>query len=278
MSISQSDDIVVVEIIEDQSTDDIAQVLKEKNLIRNPLAFTTYSLFGDGNILPGIYYLKPNMNLSEIVRILNSGIVSEISITIPEGWRADDIAEYLDDLQLTTKDEFLKLTGSLEGYLFPDTYRVAVKTDAETIVKKLTENYNLKTKNSSPTRDELILASIVQREAANEDEMPTLAGVFQNRLDIGMKLDADPTAQYAKGSWEVPVPEDLTIDSPYNTYIYTGLPPGPISNPGLASIFSAQNPEDHNYYYFFHLADGTTVLSETKEEHESNIDKYRDQM
>jgi len=139
-------------------------------------------------------------------------------------------------------------------------------------------NFTERTKDYQPSKDDIILASIVEREAKNDEDRAKIAGVFINRLEKNMYLGADPTIQYAKGDWELLTSKDLKIDSPYNTYINKGLPPTPICNPGLESIKAVKNPEKNGWYYFFHLQDGTTIFSKDAAEHDANKAKYKDQI
>ena len=183
--------------------------------------------------MPGIYYLSPDMNMMQILAILNQGKISEKKITIPEGWRREQIAQKLADELIVEKKEFLQATEDLEGYLFPDTYYFSLEKSVDKVVKKLTDNFRDKTTGLDVSRERLILASIIEREAKHDEDRAKIAGVYQNRLNEGMKLEADPTIQYIKGDWEIINASDLQLASPYNTYIYEGLPPTPICNPCL---------------------------------------------
>ncbi len=277
-SISKTENNIAVEVKENDSTKEIAQELKEKGIIKYPTIFKYYSLLSGRHILPGIYYLSPNLKMSEIIDVLNEGKVSEKRVTIPEGWRREQIAEKLATEGIIEADIFISNTKELEGYLFPDTYQFGIENSPEDVTKKFVDDFNAKTTGLDVTYDDLILASIIEREAKHDEDRAKIAGVYKNRLAVGMKLNADPTIQYAIGDWNTLTTSDLSLDSPYNTYIYTGLPPTPICNPGLESIKAALNPAEHDYYYFINLADGSTIFSQTLEEHESNIEKYRDQM
>lgn len=277
-SASRTEKNIAIEVEDYDSTKEVAMKLKEKGVIKYPTIFTYYSLLSDKHILPGIYYLSPDMSMEEIIDILDEGKVSEKKATVLEGWRREQIAEKLAKEGIIDEETFLNATEDLEGYLFPDTYQFGLENTTDEVIKKFTDNFANRTEGLDVTKERLILASIVEREAGHDEDRAAIAGVYQNRLDLGMKLESDPTVQYALGSWNQISPSDLSIDSPYNTYIYEGLPPTPISNPGLASIEAALNPEEHDYYYFFNLRDGTTIFSKTLEEHEANIGKYRDQM
>ncbi len=211
---------------------------------------------------------------------------ADIAITIPEGWRREQIATRLEQLKICSAADFMAASEGHEGHLFPDTYRFFQPTPATQVVTTLTNNFDDKTKDFSPTENQTILASIVEREAKYDSERTIIAGVYANRLAIGMKLDADPTVQYGKETnelmtanstgpltlykyWQPITQDDYTgIISPYNTYLNAGLPPSPIANPGLASLAAATNPAKHDYYYFLHK-DGVLYPSRTLSEHQS---------
>lgn len=207
----------------------------------------------------------------------------DLKITIIEGWRREQIAAELERLNITKANDFMAATETLEGYLFPDTYRFFPNSKATDVVNKLTSNFAKKTEGLNVDKKTLILASIVERETSSDEERGKIAGVYQNRLGAGMKLEADPTAQFSRDSkiiestgtlqnisnlWKPITKEEInSIDSPYNTYKVFDLPPGPICNPGIKSIIAALNPEKHQYLYFFHAADGQLILSRTSKDH-----------
>ena len=244
---------------------------------------------------------------------LQHGRPPTVTVTIPEGRRAEEIAEILHQAGLVDPQEFLALvrsgegfafafledrppeaSPSLEGYLFPDTYQIPRDSDARAIITLLlstfdarfTEEMRARAHEQGLTVHEVVtLASIVEREAVLPEERPLIASVFRNRLARGMKLDADPTVQYAMGYdeaqktwWRTLLVEDYQFDSPYNTYRRVGLPPGPICNPGLASIEAVLSPEDTDYLYFVAntvAGDGSHVFARTFEEHQRNIARYQ---
>lgn len=206
----------------------------------------------------------------------------DVSITIVEGKRREEIALQLESAGITTEEAFLAASRDVEGKLFPDTYRFFPNTPAEEVVSTLTSTFSKKTSTQKPSQDDIILASIIEREARNDAERAIISGVYTNRLKIGMKLDADPTVQYAKDSQQANQVRDFSywstitradykgVISPYNTYLNTGLPPSPICNPGVKSIIAAQNPATHTYFYFAHR-NGQLLLSKTLAEHESKL-------
>ncbi|NQV13772.1 MAG: endolytic transglycosylase MltG [Parcubacteria group bacterium] len=177
--------------------------------------------------------------------------------------------------------------ATLEGYLFPDTYEVYSDATPEEIIEKILDNFGKKVdsnllakiKNQNKTVFEVVnLAAIVEREVREEDEMKKVAGVYQNRLDISMKLQSDATITYiTKGKDPQPTFEETRVDSPYNTYLHAGLPPAPIGNPGLQAIKSAINPAEHNYLFFITKLDtGEAIFAETGEQHLENKKRYLD--
>lgn len=265
---------IAIEIFEGESTFEIADELGNKNIIRSSWIFVAYAKYKKAKLLPGIYYLQQSMNFQNIIDQVSAGDFQEYKITIPEGWRITQIAQYLADKKIVKYDDFMNLAKDKEGYLFPDTYRISIDSTVVDIIKKMQDDFNIRTIGLGLTSDKLVLASIIEREAKNDAERAKIAGVYQNRLDNDIKLQADPTVQYAKGDWEAPTVSDYTnVRSDYNTYLNKGLPPGPICNPGLASIKAAINPEQHDYFYFFHI-DEKTIFSKSEEEHNANKEKY----
>ncbi len=263
------------------TTSDIADILKEKGLISSTMVFRLQSKRGgyDGTYQQGDYVITAGTEAEEIMKILQSGKVYEetLSITIPEGYTVLQIAAEAEKAGICTADEFIKEVNEgefdyeftknlpdrqykLEGYLFPDTYFISMDGGAKELINKMlsrfddiyTEFVKEAADESDYTMDELItIASIIESEIRFEDERSTAAGVIYNRLDMGMRLQMDATVQYAQGlRKEVVTLDDLEIDSPYNTYKVSGLPVGPISNPGKASLVAAVTPEDNDYLYY----------------------------
>lgn len=269
---ADSKEPVIFTIQQGQGPRTIAAKLQEEGLLVAQRPFYIYVLAtGRRNqFYPGSYTLRRNMNIAQIVAVLSDPTQQEVRFRVLEGWRILDIANEVVQRTTITKEQFLGVAAvsTYEGYLFPDTYSFAKDVTAETIVKKLRENFNIRTKDLVLTNDDVILASIVEREARNDEERPIIAGIYLNRLKIGMALQADPTIQYAQGSWNsITLADYQTVISPYNTYLHKGLPPTPISNPGLKSLLAVLSPTRHDYFYFFHTADGTTHYSKTNAEH-----------
>jgi UPF0755 protein len=250
--------------------------LKKENLISSAWIFSAVIYSNHWLLQSGSYHIDKNMSLYNIAALIHSGKVEEYLVTIPEGWRATQIDEVLAQKGLINKNEFSSIAKTSEGYLFPDTYRFAVDSKPQDILNQMLGNFKKKTADLKVTEQIIILASIVEREARSDADRPKIAGIYWNRLKIGMKLDADPTIQYGKGDWSPITRSDYkNFQSPYNTYLYNGLPPTAICNPGLKSIKAALAPEDNDYFYFFHKSNGEAVFSKTYDEHLKNLEKYQ---
>ncbi|MBU6362037.1 MAG: endolytic transglycosylase MltG [Chloroflexota bacterium] len=288
----------------------ISQNLVAQGLVRDADLFRLYVRYSalDQNIQTGTFQLRANMDIPQLARSLQRGLAQETQITIPEGKRIEEIAELLKD-QLGSNyspDEFLRLArranfsyaflkdlpdgASLEGFLFPDTYRLPENPSAQDVILRMLDNYGGKIapiieqgkpKNLT-VRQVLTLASIVEREAVVAAERPTIASVYFNRMKIGMALQADPTTQYALGYdpkqktwWRVLTLDDLKYADPagYNTYVNPDLPPGPIANPGLASIQAVLQPAQTRFLFFVASCnkDGTHKFAATFEEQRRNL-------
>jgi UPF0755 protein len=233
----------------------------------------------------GEYNLSPSLSMLQILNKLARGEIVVYKITIPEGFTSIQIAELLDKKEIVEKESFLKLVKygekSWEGYLFPDTYEVPKKYGAENMFKLMLSNFEQvavenklinKAEQTGFTMDEIItLASIIEKEAQFAEEKRQISSVFHNRLKIGMKLQSCATIQYILGKpKEILEESDLEIESPYNTYLYKGLPPGPICNPGIDSIIAALEPANEDYLYFVLGDNGRHIFSKTYEEHLKN--------
>jgi UPF0755 protein len=291
-----------------EPTTSIVERLHQDGLIANAGAFRNFLKYSglDTTIQAGEYTLSPAMTAVEIARALQDATPQEVTFGVLAGWRLEEIAASLPASGLTISPEeftdaalhhpsfFVAIPDlpegtSCEGFLFPDTYQLPRTTTANQLVTTLMERFDkqvtaeLRTtfSNQGLTMYEAItLASIVQREAVLETEMPRIASVFLNRLAAGMKLDSDPTVQYAIGYndhqsrwWTNPLSlSDLSFDSPYNTYLFNGLPPGPISNPSLSALRAVADPETTDYYYFRAACDGSGQhnFARTYEEHKAN--------
>ncbi|HYM65515.1 MAG TPA: endolytic transglycosylase MltG [Candidatus Sulfotelmatobacter sp.] len=273
-----------------QGVKDISYNLKKEGLIRDPIVF--FLLVKEQNldkqIQAGDFRLNPSMSAQEVATNLTHGTL-DIWITIPEGVRADEIADLLKAKIPSYNETWRQTLNQNEGYLFPATYLIQRDATVSLVVSLLKNNFdtkfesvkNLKKVNISDS-DVIKIASIIEREAVFAEDRPIVASVLINRLDIGMPLGSDPTIQYAVGfdqqtkSWwkkDLTV-DDLAINSPYNTRKVAGLPPTPISNPGLSSIKAALNPANTDYLYFYSDSKGHLHFGKTLQEHEANIKKY----
>ena len=268
---------------------EIANSLKTKKLIKDPIVFflQTKRLGLDKEIEAGDFRLSPSMDLNTIIQNLTHGTL-DIWVTIPEGLRAEEIAEIFKKNIPSYKPGWTEALASREGYLFPDTYLIPKDADINLVMSILNNNFGKKYNNidlgkSGLTQQEIVtVASLVEREAKFAQDRPLVSSVILNRLEIGMKLDIDATVQYALGYqedkktwWKKNLTnDDLKISSPYNTYRNASLPPTPISNPGLSSLLSVTNPSKTNYLYYISDKSGHLHFAKTIEEHNANIQKY----
>lgn len=282
---------VLFEVKEGESGFQVGQHLLSRELIRYDWVFYLNVRFKEISLMPGVYDLSSNMNITEISDQIASGKTKIVKITIPEGYRREQIGQKLEANGLITLNQFLVKTTELEGYLFPDTYYFSPDDTADEIVTEMTKNYDDRTDGMvEPTKEDLVIASIVEREAVKDEERPIIAGVYKNRIKYNMKLEADPTVQYGKDTndfatetsetkkefkfWSPITKADYTsVLSNYNTYKIASLPPAPICNPGIASIKATQYFTAHDYLYFFQH-DGEIYLSKTFAEHQKKASQY----
>lgn len=294
--------MMALDITRGSGTWAIARALADKGLIRDPGIFRWLARYRgvDGRLQAGEYLLSPGMTPDEIIGKLVQGDVITYSFTVPEGYTVEQVVKLLVSRRLADEaalralfqdkarvaaylPEGLEVVQPLEGYLFPDTYTITRETGVAGILELMVSRLEAAFTPSLRVHAEelglsihevLTLASIVEREARVDAERPVIAAVYRNRLRIGMKLDADPTVRYALGKFDGPVLlKDLEVESPYNTYRNSGLPPGPIANPGLAAIEAVLNPADVDYLYFVARCDGSGghVFADTFEEHTRNV-------
>ncbi|HHU52262.1 MAG TPA: endolytic transglycosylase MltG [Firmicutes bacterium] len=297
---NRSEEKVFLSIPLGSSLTQVARLLEEEGLINNSRSFIWYVyLFGKENrIKAGHYLLEPRLSFAELLRELEKGRPIIHRVTIPEGLRADEITELLAKkglidpevfTDLLEDEEFLAsilppelVTGSGEGFLFPDTYEfiegMTEKEVLSTLLRRFRQVWSELTADGdgqsfkdgqglSPYKS-VILASIVEAEAKVESDRPIIAGVFINRIKKRYPLQSCATVQYALGERKPRLLyKDLEIDSPYNTYKNYGLPPGPICNPGRASLAAAIKPTETNYLYFVAKPDGSHIFSRSYREH-----------
>lgn len=289
-----SEESIPFEVQQGQGVRGIARHLKDERLIVSPAAFTLLARFGgkDRGIKAGIYTLSPGQTPGAILALLEGGKMEAARLTIPEGYSLDKIARSMEAAALGKGERFLDHAradafagqfpflralpsgATLEGYLFPDTYYLAQGSNEvrliEVMLKRFSQVVLPAWKNRSTEHlsfhEVITLASIVEREARIPSERPLIAGVFLNRLKIHMPLGSDPTVEYALGRHQDSKGlslKDIKVDSPYNTYKYAGLPPGPIASPGLASIQAVLHPKSTPYLYFVARGDGSHHFSRT---------------
>jgi UPF0755 protein len=313
-AVAVSQEPVKVTIQQGESPNTIAVKLERAGVIRSSAHFGVLAgLMGvEGNLRAGEYELTRGMPTTVVIERLRENItIPQFVLTIPEGWRWEQVAEHLERRGVTTAADFraaLSATDynapflaqrppgtSLEGYLFPDTYFFTVNATAHDIVARLLSTFNQKfppdlqakaAEHGLTLHQAVTLASIVEREAQVASERPIIASVYLNRVKEGMPLEADPTTQYALtadpasvekfGWWKRDLTlDDLKVASPYNTYVTPGLPPGPIANPGLAALRAVVEPADTNFLFFVAKPDGSHAFARTFDEHLRNVQQYQ---
>ncbi len=313
--VSKESQEVIFEVKENSTYLSIAPILKENNLIRSETFYKIYvKIFNPSNLEKGTYTLNRNMGVKEIINTLEQGTEAEtISFVIPEGRHITDVATYISEVTDYSSEELLNywqseelldtlinkywfitdevkndnLRYNLEGYFFPATYEIFKDSSMEEITYKMLDKmdevlskYKTEIENSDYTVHELLtLASIVENEAILDEDRPMIAQVFYNRLNQGMKLQSCATIGYAIDEWKLTYTNaDLAVDSPYNTYVYYGLPVGPGNSPGEASIKAVLYPEPNNYLYFlanvYDSSSTKTYYSETYPEHQQKCLLY----
>lgn len=290
-----------IQVTEGMSFKAIATLLKREGLIRYKGYFEIIGRLKGitRRVRTGYYGLGSHMTMWDVLDAFNKGRVIEYEVVIPEGYNLYQIAWTLSGTPLVAKpQEFIKLAkdrdfsrsmgvdaDTLEGYLFPDTYYLPKGITIQDIAKRMVQRYKDMFKDSYRKRAEemgfteheiVTLASIIEKEAKIPSERTLIASVYHNRLKIGMRLQADPTAVYGKKAWVTHVSkQDLKRRSPYNTYLIKGLPPGPIANPGQGAILAALYPDDVDYLYFVAQGDGSHYFSTEFGSHTKAVNRYR---
>ena len=288
-----------VEIVPGTTTMQIAAQLKHQGLIRSKYAFEVERLARGGTLKAGEYRFDHPAPMSEVYARIERGDVYTIPVTIPEGSNLFHIAQGVESANLGTKENFLAAAQadigliadldpgatSLEGYLFPDTYQFERHASPQQILTAMVKRFRQAAAGlglEGNYHHVVTLASLVERETPVDSERPLVASVFENRLAKDMPLATDPSVIYAAlidGRYRGTIyASDLQADSPYNTYRYSGLPPGPICNPGMASLKAAMKPARTDYLYFVAASadpSGKSRFSATLEEHEHNVQQYR---
>jgi UPF0755 protein len=286
-----------VEITPGTSTVDIADQLRKAGVIRSATAFDVLKEFHGGTLKAGEYRFDHPASVGEVYERMARGDVFTITLVVPEGYNIFDVADAVQAAKLGTRDDFLKAemqhvelvrawnpqAKSVEGFLFPDTYKFGRHVTAVQILTTMTKRFaavagKLGITAENAERD-VVMASLVEREVRIDAERPIVAGVFENRLVLGMPLQTDPAVQYAsqlRGTWTGVIHQsELQSDSAYNTYTHAGLPPGPICNPGMAALKAALHPAKTDYLYFVADANGATRFSATLADHNGQVTEYR---
>ncbi|MDS1030032.1 endolytic transglycosylase MltG [Bacillota bacterium LX-D] len=295
---------ILVHIPKGSSTLEIAILLEKKQVIKSNIAFVAYyKIFGkDKKLKAGYYMLDSRSSTPQIIDKLNSGDISVINVTIPEGYNVKQISDVFSAKGIINKSKFLTLAKNgdfkypflptknnknsyrLEGFLFPDTYQIKVGSTEKEIIEMMLDRFAevfTKKDQEKAARMNLssvkiiTLASIIEKEAKLAVDRPVISSVFHNRLNKGMRLESCATIQYLLGKPKTKLSyDDLKIVSPYNTYLHKGLPPGPIASPGKAAIRAALYPARTDYLYFLAKSNGAHVFSKTLEEHVLAKEKY----
>ncbi|MBX4198230.1 endolytic transglycosylase MltG [Candidatus Parcubacteria bacterium] len=282
----------IVTIPDGASLSAIANRLEKDNVITSPFWFTNFVLLfkHENKVVGGQYYFEKPLNVYAIARRVTSGDynMDQLKTTIPEGSSVTEIAAIIKKNYPSFESErFIQLAREREGYLFPDTYLLGADAPPEKIVSILTATFDQKMQDPGiraaiekfgrPLHEVITMASILEGEARQTRTRQVIAGILWKRIQIGMPLQVDTAFRYVNGKTTRDLTlADLKIDSPYNTYLYQGLPPTPISNPGLDSIKAAVTPITTNYLFFLTDRDGNMHYAETHEEHAYNKDIYLD--
>jgi UPF0755 protein len=311
-----SGDLVSLEIAEGSSVNQVAELLLNKRLIDQPQFFKLYlRLSGSqASIQAGKFEIPQHISISDLSQRLGIAMREQVTLRFTEGWRREEMAEYITSLhqkgEITfSGEEFSALAlnptsnlrqklgnrlpagASLQGFLFPDTYYIDRDATAEDVLAKMIDTYTKKISSQLQSEfaqvglteyEALILAAIVEREAFSSEERPIIARILLKRLQAGEVLGTDATLQYALGYseeegrwWKQGITmQDLELDSPYNTRKVSGLPPAPICNPGLETIKAVAKPADSPYWYYIHDSEGKVHYATTLDEHNANVAKY----
>jgi len=269
-------------ISQGENTDQIISRLFSEGFIKNKTVFKLILRKEglSGKLQAGIFRLSPSLSSKEIAANLTHG-VNDIWVTIPEGLRREEIFSILTNAGFEIDyDIWLEKTKNYEGYLFPDTYRIPAAADLDQIIILIRKNFDNKTTSlkSLINNQNIIFASLVEREVKTDKDRPVVAGILEKRLANNWPLEIDATVQYAVGSqknwWPQITADDLLINSKYNTRKYQGLPPSPICNPGFSSIKASIYPQESDYWFYLSDNKGQIHYAKTLEEHEKNIVKY----
>jgi UPF0755 protein len=275
-------------VVTGASLKSIGTDLEREHYIRSRVLFSTLVTFlgGENSISPGDYYLAPGEGVLGVARQIAKGDhkLLPIKVTIPEGENVRDMKEVLiEKLPEFDGEVFVLSARQFEGYLFPETYFFYPKATPEDVIREMRAMFERKTKGlftetalrGRSEKDIVVMASIIEREAHGENDRATIAGILWKRLAQGMALQVDATVAFANQVREADLRKShFKLDSPYNTYVYKGLPPGPIANPGIEALTAALAPNETPYLYYLHDTRGTIHYAKTYAEHQKNIAKY----
>lgn len=288
-----------VEVAPGASTLRIGRQLKAAGVVRSQYVFYALRWFERGRLRAGDYRFDHPATPAEVYKRIARGDVFTIALTVPEGANIFDIATRVEEAHLGKREDFLQAAAgdaalvndldpgasSLEGYLFPDTYRFAPNVKTEAILEAMVRRFRAVAQEiglKENVHQTVTIASLVERETAVDSERPLVASVFENRLKDKMALMTDPAVIYGlelEGRWRGTIyASDLKRDTAYNTYLHAGLPPGPIANPGIPSLRAAMHPADTSYLYFVAAGknpQGHSLFAATLGEHSRNVDGYR---
>jgi UPF0755 protein len=291
-------DSITFQVKENESWDTIIGNLQQENIISKTNGLNFYIAFRRLTPKSATYTITNTMNTDQVIKMIARGLLTrpEVTITIPEGSDIYEIGDILESGLSFSRADFVKATEkfdttqydfienkSLQGYLYPDTYRLFDNANAEEVIIKMVNNFqkkalpSLKDTDTLSSYQVLVLASIIEKEVAIPKDRQIVAGIFLNRLKDGMKLQSDATVNFITQSGRSQSTlDDLKIDSPYNTYQVVGLPPGPITNPSVDAIKSVINPIPNDYYFFLTTRDNPpkTIFSKTFEEHSKAKQQY----
>ncbi|MDO7788698.1 endolytic transglycosylase MltG [Desulforamulus aquiferis] len=303
---SKSSQDMLIQVAPRSSSGQVARMLEQQGIIRSATAFRLYSRYHqlDNQIKAGYYLLNPSMSTPSVLNVLVRGKTATKAFTIPEGYNLQQITNTLVTKGFIKEEVFKNLLAEgqfnypfledapggskrLEGYLFPETYNIPLDSGEKEIINVMLAGMDRQLKEldyekrasamNLSVHEALTIASMIEREARKDEERPIISSVIHNRLGIGMRLQIDATVEYALGGHREKIYyKDLEVDSPYNTYKYNGLPPGPIAAPGRQSLLAAVAPDTTKYLYYVAKPDGSHAFATTLEEHNANKRKYLD--
>jgi UPF0755 protein len=297
------DQEAIVNIAPGSSITEVKDQLVEMDLLKAPKWFMVYGRLRPGVVIQaGEFHVAPGESIKGLYEILASGIALEREITFIEGWTLNQFIDHLESREISTRDEMVAALASvrfdgeydflkdipagvdMEGYLFPDTYRLLNSASSRDILERLLDEFESRVveergdavaASGYSLHEVVTIASLIEREVRGPEDMAMVSDVIRKRLEIGMPLQLDATVNYATGKSDPGVTiVDTKIDSPYNTYLYKELPIGPIASPGEEAIDAALNPQENPYFFYLTTEEGTVVYARTHDEHVRNKSRY----